>query len=195
MEDDDVDMPYAPPLQQAPASRCPYNQASRNSIHTPNTRYPPLMNPWTGHQGTYQMGPSMYNHSNMPPNPYAGAANYSTPLGYATQHTQWSQTPYGQSNEFPTFGDLQYQALESQGSRTFPTLPPPVLATNDYILTHSSPNDLRSTPSFAAGNSGADNNNNSQGMNHTLHGGAGHGREQGNFPFCCPVFRIFNFNQ
>lgn len=178
MDDDDIDMPYAPPLQQATAPRCPYNQASRNSIHAPNTRYPALMNPWAGYHGGY-VPPSMYGTPNMPPVPYSGA----TP-GYATQYTQWSQTTQVQNTMYPNFQDPQHQN-QPPPNRPFPTLPPPVSVPPDYSWSAPWPNNPRARSSFAEEPAEADtinDNINHQGMDYMGNSGAGPSREPGKLP-------------
>ncbi|CAD6452976.1 c551b015-08ff-4813-bc07-dcf87efa97a4 [Sclerotinia trifoliorum] len=174
MEDDDVDMPYAPSLQQATASRCPYTQASRNSMHRPN--YPALMNPWTGYREGFNMPTSMYGTPSMASFPYGGANPSYLTTGYATQHAQWSQNAHAQGNTFSNIQDPQHQNLEPSGSsRPFPPMSVPA----DY---HSWPglwpNEPRPMPVFAEENTIADNNNNPQGMTYTGNSVAGVSREQ-----------------
>ncbi|EDN91682.1 hypothetical protein SS1G_07542 [Sclerotinia sclerotiorum 1980 UF-70] len=177
MEDDDVDMPYAPPLQQqATASRCPYNQASRNSMHRPNTRYPALMNPWTGYREGFNMPTSMYGTPNMPSFPYGGANTSYVTTGYATQHAQWSQNAHALGNTVSNIQDPQHQNPELSGS----SVPfPPMSVPADY---HSWPglwpNEPRPMPTFAEENTIADNNNNPQGMTYMGNSMAGVSSEQ-----------------
>ncbi|KAI9651197.1 hypothetical protein NHQ30_001234 [Ciborinia camelliae] len=160
MDDNDVDMPYAPPLAQAAASRCPTQPASQNGMHTANTRYPPLMNPWTG----YNMTPSVYGAPNMPPIPYGGptpsyTATQGLMPGYNDQYTHWSQSPRPrvQSNAYPNFQGPQHQNLEPSSSR--PSLPPPITPDYPWSGVWPTPHNPLDMSPFAEETPVADNNN------------------------------------
>ncbi|TEY59780.1 hypothetical protein BOTCAL_0186g00010 [Botryotinia calthae] len=157
MEDDDVDMPYAPPLQNANTSRCPNNEGSRTGMQPPSTRYPPLMNPWAGYQGSYQMPSTMmYGTPNYPSSPYGSAtSNFASP-GYAAH---WSQNARAQYHDF---ADFQHQNPEPPGSRPFPALPPMSGPPEYNSWMGPLPHNTRAMPMFANENSTADNNNTPQ---------------------------------
>ncbi|TGO27838.1 hypothetical protein BPAE_0036g00490 [Botrytis paeoniae] len=159
MEEDDVDMPYVPPLQNANTSRCPNNEASRNGMQPPSTRYPPLMNPWAGYQTGYNMASTMYGTSNYPSSPYGSASsNYASP-SYAAH---WSQNARAQGIPYHDFTDFQHHNSEPPVSRSFPTLPPMSGPPEYNSWTGPWPHNSRAVPMFANENSIADNNNSPQ---------------------------------
>ncbi|TGO34181.1 hypothetical protein BHYA_0209g00190 [Botrytis hyacinthi] len=159
MEDDDVDMPYAPPLQNANTSRCPNNEASRNGMQPPSTRYPPLMNPWAGYQAGYSMNSTMYGTSSYPSSPYGdGSSNYASP-SYAAH---WSQNARAQGIPYHNFTDFQHRNSEPPLSRSYPTLPPMSGPPEYNSWAGPWPHNPRAMPMLANENSIADNNNASQ---------------------------------
>ncbi|KAM0137193.1 hypothetical protein ACHAO1_004145 [Botrytis cinerea] len=174
MGDDDVDMPYAPPLQNANTSRCPNNEASRNGMQPPSTRYPPLMNPWAGYQGSYHMPSAMvYRTSNYPSSPYGNAAsNFASP-GYAAH---WSQNARAQYHDL---ADSQHQNPETPG-RPFPALPPMTAPPEYNSWMGPLPHNTQAMPMFTNENSTADNNNTPQRPGNN--GVPGPSQEQGNPP-------------
>ncbi|KAF7945197.1 hypothetical protein EAE96_009976 [Botrytis aclada] len=158
MEDDDVDMPYAPPLQNANTSRCPNNETLRNGMQPPSTRYPPLMNPWTSYPGNYTMAATMYGSTSLnSSDQYVDeASNYASPM------YNWSQNARAQGNPYHDFTDFQHHRSEPPLSRSFPTLPPMSGSPQYNSWTGPWPHNSRAMPTFGNENSTADNNNTPQ---------------------------------
>lgn len=181
MEDDDIDMPYAPPVQNANTSRCPNNEASRNGMQPPSTRYPPLMNPWAGYQTGYNMNSTLYGTSNYPSTPYSdGSPNYSSP-SYAAH---WSQNSRAQGIPYHDFTDFQHHNSEPPLSRSYPTLPPMSGPPEYNSWTGPWPHNSRAMPMFANENSIAGNNSASQRLGND--GVSGASQEQGNLQLQLP---------
>ncbi|QSZ33153.1 hypothetical protein DSL72_002739 [Monilinia vaccinii-corymbosi] len=193
-EDNDVDMPYPPPLPpQAAASRCPNPQASRNGMQMPYSQFPELMTTWSGLPVGYNV--SLYGTPNMPPISYGGgpspgyapgyapptdynvATGYTATSSYAAHYAQWSQTAQAQGNTY-----TRHQDVQPSGSRRFLPHPHSNHPLGNFPSSGSwgnSPDDFRVPSRLSEVNPVAGNNHRSQGLNYMDNGGPpGLSREQ-----------------
>ncbi|KAB8292352.1 hypothetical protein EYC80_008092 [Monilinia laxa] len=130
-EDNDIDMPNAPPPPPQPTvSRCPHPQASQNSMQMAYTGNPSVIDPWATYPGSNMLNPAVHGFSTMPPVSYGGpsqgnvppttytaASNYTATPSYAAHFAQWSHNTEAQITPYPGYHDPQ-----TPGSRRF--LPP-----------------------------------------------------------------------
>lgn len=182
MDDDNVDMQYAPPTNQTtspiPVPRNPLSEASPNSMQMPNTRCPQQMGLWSGsHQPAYNMNSSMYGPPGMQPFPHGGSNGSHIP-NYLPPYWGQSQDPrlqtQAQNNPYTSYQTSQ----ESPSGRPF--LPMPIGSNPAWSARR--PNDFRNMTMYPEQNSIANQNSNAQGMNSMGNGGADPSREQGNTP-------------